>query len=122
MTSDRAAALNLLELLKREKTALENNDIEALETITLDKLSVMEGFTHRPSNDRSALATQDGALEQVLRECRDLNDHNFRLVIARQRVVSDLLSTIRDGGSAAAPVYGKDGQLTPLDSNSLGTS
>ena len=126
---DRDAALQLLTLLQEEKSALEQNNLNSLETVIVSKAAAVERL-QKLMTTNSVAGNPDAAPEQgiqaselnpILRQCLELNEHNHRIASARHKAVSTLLSTIRGEDIDAGPVYGKDGHMRTASSSTLGS-
>jgi flagellar biosynthesis/type III secretory pathway chaperone len=135
-----SALAELSGLLDREHELLVANDIESLEAV-MEERQVAVGKMLRAEEERRGLCRMHGrgvdaaGIEQLMAwcdprgtlksrweecakgatRCRELNDRNGALVIARMRRVETLL-TVLTGQPQDAPTYGPKGAYAPVRS------
>jgi flagellar biosynthesis/type III secretory pathway chaperone len=131
----------LTDLLAREHALLVANDVDTLEK-AMQERQVVVGRLLQIEEDRRALCRAHGkssdvaGLEDLMRwcdpqrtlkthmansakgatRCRELNDKNGALVIARMRRVEGLLGALTGQRREAPPTYGPKGYYTPARS------
>ena len=133
LSQEVATLAELAGLLDREHALLVANDVETLETV-MEERQVAIGTLLRAEDERRALCRMHGrepdakGIEQLMAwcdprgtlksswldcangatRCRELNDRNGALVIARMKRVENLL-TVLTGQPKEAPTYGPKG-------------
>ena len=127
-------------LLEREHALLTANDVDTLETV-MEERQVCVGRLLRAEEERRSLCRSHGyetdavGVEKLMAwcdpcgtlkagwadcsngaaRCRDLNDRNGALVVARMKRVETLL-TVLTGQPQDAPTYGPKGAYAPTRS------